>query len=285
MTEKLERRKRHYRSVFISDIHLGYHHCRADFLLDFLKQTRCDTLYLIGDVIDMWALKNRYYWPKRHNTVLKRLIKIAARGNTKVIYIPGNHDAIARNIAGDKILNIEVHREYVHTMADGRKFLLCHGDEFENAIRHSRLNKMVGDIGYDLLLFCNKAGNRIRKWMGRPYWSAATYLKNRVEKARKTIELYEEAAAAEAAERGLDGVICGHIHQPEIRKINDVLYCNDGDWTESCTALVEDESGWLELMHWSDTQQSLKKDQDDEEKNEPLLVLPRPQVLDTPRKK
>lgn len=271
----MERKKRHYRAVFLSDIHLGYSHCRADFLLDFLKQTRCDRLYLIGDIVDIWALKNRFYWPKRHHAVLKRLIRLAAKGKTKVIYIPGNHDAIARNLVGDTLLNIEVHQEYIHTTSDGRRFLLCHGDEFENAIRHSRMNRILGDLGYDLLLLMNRAGNAWRRLLKRPYWSAATYLKNRVEKARSTIEMFEEAAAAEAEARGLDGVICGHIHQPEIRKIGSVLYCNDGDWTESCTALVEDSDGWLELLHWSDTQQLVKRDQQLQEADGPILVLPK----------
>lgn len=274
MAKDYPRKKRHYRSIFISDIHLGDKGCHADFLLDFLRYTKCETLYLIGDVVDIWAMKNRFFWPKKHHAILKRLIKTASRGKTKVIYIPGNHDNIARNLAGDSILNIEVHREYLHTTACGRVFLLCHGDEFDAVLRHSRLNKLVGDAGYHFLLWLNRWGNRIRKFSGRPYWSAATYLKNRLDKARETIERFEEAAAAEAKSRNLDGVICGHIHQPELRKIDGVLYCNDGDWTESCTALVEDENGWLELIHWSDLQQSIRSDQNTEAEQGPIASLP-----------
>lgn len=268
--------RQYYRTVFLSDIHLGYKHCQAEFLLDFLRQVRCERLYLIGDVIDMWAMKHRFHWPRHHHAVLKRLIKIAAK-QAKVIYIPGNHDEIARNLVGDTILNIEIHREYVHTTVTGRRFLLCHGDEFENAIRHTKLNRILGDIGYDLLLWLNQLGNGWRRLWGKPYWSAATYLKNRVDKARQTIDKYEETAAISARERGFDGVICGHIHQPEIRMIEGILYCNDGDWTESCTALVEDENGWLELLHWSNARQSLRTDQNMEDGAPPIRALPQTQ--------
>ena len=273
MSDELPRVKRHCRSIFLSDIHLGDKGCRADFLLDFLRHTKADRLYLIGDIVDIWALKNRFYWPRHHHAVLKRIIKIAAK-KTEVIYIPGNHDNIARNLVGDSILNIEVHRNYVHTTACGRKFLLCHGDEFDNVLRHTRLNKFIGDAGYHFLLWLNRWGNRLRSITGRPYWSAATYVKNRLDKARVTIERFEEAAAAEAKAQGMDGVICGHIHQPELRKIEGVLYCNDGDWTESCTALVEDQNGWLELIHWSDQQQSIRKDQDSDIEKGPISALP-----------
>lgn len=272
--EKLPKTKHHYRSIFLSDIHLGDKGCRADFLLDFLRHTRCETLYLIGDVVDIWAMKNRFFWPKAHHAILRRIIKIAAKGKTRVIYIPGNHDNIARNLAGDSILNIEVHRDYVHTAADGRTFLLCHGDEFDHVLRHTRLNKIIGDAGYHLLLWLNRWGNLLRRLSGKPYWSAATYLKNRLDKARSTIERFEEAAAAEAKSRNLDGVICGHIHQPELRKIDGILYCNDGDWTESCTALVEDHNGWLELIHWSDLQQSIRDDESANYEMGPIAALP-----------
>ena len=273
-TEDFPKIRRRYRSIFLSDIHLGDKSCRAGFVLDFLRYSRCETLYLIGDVVDIWAMKNRFYWPKEHHAVLKRLIKIAAKGKTKVIYIPGNHDNIARHLAGDSILNIEVHREYIHTAADGRTFLLCHGDEFDHLLRHSRLNKLVGDAGYHFLLWLNRWGNGIRRLSGKPYWSAATYLKNRLGKARATIEIFEKAAAEEAKSRGLDGIICGHIHQPELRSIEGILYCNDGDWTESCTALVEDNNGWLELIHWGDLQQSIRDDETVSYEMGPVSALP-----------
>lgn len=277
MADKDVRIKAHYPAIWISDIHLGYRQCKAEFLLDFLKTVSCDRLYLVGDVIDMWAMKRSFYWPKSHYEVLKKLIKIAQKGKTQVIYIPGNHDEPNRDLVGNTLLGVEIHREFIHETSTGRRFLLCHGDEFENAIRHSRLNQIIGDISYDLLLWINRWGNQVRSWFGKPYWSLATYIKNRVDKARKTIEIYEEEAASEARKRGLDGVICGHIHQPEIRKIDGVLYCNDGDWTESCTALIEDDEGWLELLHWSEARQSIKNDRDDEDDNfqTPIMVLPK----------
>lgn len=276
MPGDLPRIKRQYRSIFLSDIHLGDKACRADFLLDFFRFTRCETLYLVGDIVDIWAMKNRFHWPKSHHAVLKRIIKIANKSKTRVIYIPGNHDNISRNLVGDSILNIEVHRDFVHTAADGRRFLLCHGDEFDSVLRHNFITKIVGDAGYHFLLWLNRWGNQIRRFSGRPYWSAATYLKNRLEKSRQSIERFEEAAAAEAKSRGLDGVICGHIHQPELKKIDGVLYCNDGDWTESCTALVEDSKGWLELIHWSDLQQSVRNDETADNQMGPIAVLPNP---------
>lgn len=277
MKNKTVRLKHHYPTIWLSDIHLGYRECKAEFLLDFLKSVSCDRLYLIGDVVDMWAMKRSFNWPQSHHQVLKKLIKIAQREETRVIYIPGNHDEPCRDLVGHSILGVEIYREFIHQTADGRRFLLCHGDEFENAIRHSGLNRLLGDLSYDLLLWINRWGNRFRGWAGLPYWSLATYIKNRVDKARHTIEIFESEAAAEAGRRGLDGVICGHIHQPEIRKIDGVLYCNDGDWTESCTALVEDEQGWLQLLHWSHAQQSIKNDRDDPDgkANLPVMTLPR----------
>ncbi len=268
--------KRYYPAIWLSDMHLGYRQCKAEYLLDFLKSTRSDVLYLVGDVIDMWAMKRGFHWPKTHHEVLKKIVKIAQKGKTRVIYIPGNHDEPCRDLVGNTLLGVELHRNFIHQCSDGRRFLLCHGDEFENAIRHSRLNRLVGDFSYDLLLWLNRWGNRVRAWFGMPYWSLATYIKNRVDTARRTIEIFEQEAAAEARRRGLDGVICGHIHQPEIRKIDGVLYCNDGDWTESCTALVENSDGWLEILHWSEARQSVKSDREEpDQAQQPILVLPR----------
>lgn len=266
--------KTYHRTIWISDVHLGYKDCRADFLLDFLDSTECETLFIVGDFIDIWSLKKHFMWPDSHQSVVKKLIHKAQAG-TKVIYIPGNHDHLNRDLVGSDILGVEIHQNYVHTTADGRKFLLCHGDEFDFVVRHSRLTKIIGDISYDLLLFLNRWCNHFRKWSGQPYWSLATYIKNRIKNARTAIEVFEEAAAAEAKRRGLDGIICGHIHQPEIRKIDGVLYCNDGDWIESCTAMTEDKNGWLEIVHWGDVRQSVKQDQDAELFPFPITNLPK----------
>jgi len=252
--------KRPFNAVWLSDIHLGYKDCKADFVLDFLERNPAKVIYLVGDVIDFWAMKRQFMWPPSHHAVLKKLMSLAEAG-TRVVYIPGNHDDPCRDYCGRRILNIEIQREAVHKTAAGKRFLMVHGDEFDHAVRCNRLHRLMGDMGYQLLLFLNRWSNRFRSRLGLPYWSLAYYIKNRVHNARLAIRAFEEAAAAEARRRGLDGIICGHIHQPEIRTIDDILYCNDGDWVESCTALVEHHSGRIELMHWGDLQQALKSDQ------------------------
>ncbi|MGD9660849.1 MAG: UDP-2,3-diacylglucosamine diphosphatase [Porticoccaceae bacterium] len=247
-------------AVWLSDIHLGYKGCRAEFVLDFLNKNPAKVIYLVGDVIDFWALKRQFMWPESHHAVIKKLLALAASG-TRVVYIPGNHDDHCRDLCAQVLLNIEIHREIIHRTAEGKRLLVVHGDEFDHAVRCNRLHKLAGNIGYDLLLFVNRWSNRIRGWMGLPYWSLAYYIKNRVTNAMVAIRSFENAAAAEARRRNLDGIVCGHIHQPEIRTIDGVLYCNDGDWIESCTALVERNTGRLELIHWGDLQQAVKCDQ------------------------
>ena len=244
-------------AIWLSDTHLGTRDCRAEFLLDFLQRTRCDVLYLIGDIVDIWALKRSFYWPASHQAVLRHIVARAAAG-TRVVYIPGNHDLLARDIAARQFLDIEVAVEAVHTTADGRRLLLLHGDQFDQVVLCSRLNRWVGNASYAALLALNHLANGARRRLRLPYWSLAYYVKNRVGNARAAIETFERAAVHEAQRRGFDGVVCGHIHQPELRVIDDVLYCNDGDWVESCTALVEYRSGRLELVHWGDLQQPLK---------------------------
>lgn len=243
-------------TIWLSDIHLGYKSCRAQFVLDFLEHNRADTIYLVGDIVDLWALSRRFMWPDSHHAVLKKLIDLAASG-IRVVYIPGNHDSKCRDLCNQQLLNIDICREVVHTTADGKRLLITHGDEFDHLVRGNHLYHLLGDLSYDLLLFLNRWGNRLRKCMGLPYWSLAYYIKNRVADARAAIRTFEEAAICEARLRGLDGIICGHIHQPEIRTIDGILYCNDGDWVESCTALVEKPDGHLQLTHWGDLQQTL----------------------------
>jgi len=249
----------HYPDIWLSDIHLGDRDCKADFLLDFLNNTSCDKLYLVGDMIDLWAMKRSFFWPSSHHAVLRKIIAMANLG-TKVIYIPGNHDGLVREIIGDSVLNVEIHKDYIHTTQAGKKLLLMHGDEFDHTVLCSRWIKIIGYTTYSLLIRLNRWGNKIRKLLGLPYWSMAYYIKNRVKNASKAIANFEKAAADEAMRRGVDGIICEHIHQPEIRSIDGVLYCNDGDWIESCTALVEHNNGRLELVHWGDLQQGIKCD-------------------------
>ena len=249
----------HYRTIWVSDIHLGYKYCKAEFLIDFLESNESDTLFIIGDLIDFWSLKRKFYWPSSHQKVIRLLLKKVQRG-TRVIYIPGNHDDMGRDLVGKELLGIEIHRDYIYTTADDRKFLLGHGDEFDTIVCGTRLNRWLGRIGYDLLLVASQLVNRVRKQMDKPYWSLTTYVKNRIKRARSTIETFELTAIAEAKKRSLDGIICGHIHQPEMREIEGVLYCNDGDWVESCTALVETESHRLELLHWGSIKQRVKSE-------------------------
>lgn len=261
-------------SIWLSDIHLGYKGCRADFLLDFLSRARADVIYLVGDVIDFWAMGRHFSWPDSHQAVLRRLLDLAANG-TRVVYVPGNHDEFSRELCGSSLLNVEIVAEAQHTTATGKRLLMVHGDQFDHAVRCSLVHRLAGDLSYDFLLFLNRWGNRVRRWLGLPYWSLAYYIKNRVKNARAAIDAFETAAAAEARRRGFDGIVCGHIHQPEIRTIDGVLYCNDGDWIESCTALVEHRDGRLELLHWGDLQQTLKCDRAANDEAAPqLLQLP-----------
>lgn len=262
----------HYPAIWLSDIHLGDRDCKAEFLLDFLKSTSCDTLYLVGDMIDLWAMKRSFFWPPSHHAVLRKIISLANSG-TNVIYIPGNHDELVREIIGTSVLNIKIHNEYIHTTRAGKKLLLTHGDEFDHAVLCNRLTKIIGYAAYGLLIRINRWGNRIRKYFGLPYWSLAYYIKNRVKNSREAIATFEQAAAQEAIRRKVDGIVCGHIHQPEIRTIEGVLYCNDGDWIESCTALVEHPQGQLEILHWGDLQQGIKSDM---AANDPRFSAPYP---------
>lgn len=247
-----------YRTIFLSDIHLGNKDCHADYLLDFLDKTECKTLYLVGDIIDILAIKRKLFWPESHYQVLKAIQEKAADG-TRVIYIPGNHDAALRDFTDGELLNIELLDRDIHTTADGKKMLVLHGDAFDHAIVYRALNRIVGVYAHSFAVFLNRWTHRFRRMLGLPYWSFANYLKHHVGKAREAIDDYENAAAEYAASLGLDGVVCGHIHKPEMRYIGETLYCNDGDWTESCSSLVETLTGELKLLHWSETEDTIKQ--------------------------
>lgn len=245
------------RAVWISDVHLGFKDCKADYLLDFLSRIETETLYLLGDMIDMWALKKRFFWPTSHHEVLRAINNLALNG-TRVVYIPGNHDEPCRDYVGQFWGAVEIKYEDIHETAQGKKLLMFHGDVLDNFIRLGWFNRAVGDAAYEFLLFVNRWVNYLRKRMGFSYWSLASYIKNRVKNARDAIEIYEDAAIREAERRGLDGVICGHIHQAEIIVKDGILYCNDGDWIESCTALMEDQEGKIELIHWTERCHAIK---------------------------
>lgn len=244
------RTPRHYRTLWISDIHLGTAGCQARYLLDFLKHNESDTLYLVGDIIDGWQLRRGWYWPRSHNDVVQKLLRKARKG-TRVIYVPGNHDSMARQFMGLAFGDIEVADEVIHVTADGRRFLVTHGDLFDGVMQHARWLAYLGDSGYTAILALNRWFNGLRTRMGYPYWSLSQYIKHKVKNAVSFITAFEKVMIDEARRRHCDGVICGHIHKAEIRTLDGLLYCNDGDWVESLTALAETPDGTLEIIHWT----------------------------------
>ena len=243
---------RRYRAVFVSDIHLGTAGCQAKPLLDFLKHHPSDNLYLVGDIIDGWQLRRRWFWPQAHNDVVQKLLRRARKG-CRVVFIPGNHDEFARAFVGHQFGGIEVHDDTVHTTADGRKLWVTHGDYFDAVIQRAKWLAYTGDYAYEFTLRMNRHLNHWRARLGLPYWSLSAYLKHKVKMALNYVTDFEKAVAQEARNRGHDGVVCGHIHRAEMRTIDGTLYCNDGDWVESRTALVEHMDGQLELVQWGDT--------------------------------
>ncbi|QZA82484.1 UDP-2,3-diacylglucosamine diphosphatase [Deefgea piscis] len=238
-----------FRSIWISDLHLGTAGCQADYLLDFLKHTESEQLYLVGDIIDGWAMQRSWYWQQSHNDVIQKILRKARKG-TQVTYIPGNHDAGARQFIGLLFGDIRIENEVIHTMANGKRFLVIHGDQFDGVIQCARWLAMVGDHAYEITLKLNRWFNHLRARLGFSYWSLSQYLKHKVKKAVHFVDDFEHALANEAKKRGLDGVICGHIHHAEIRTIDGIEYCNDGDWVESLSALVEMPNGELKIIYW-----------------------------------
>ena len=238
------------RTVWISDVHLGTPGCNAELLLDFLKSIECETLYLVGDIIDGWQLRKGWYWPTRHNDVVRCILKKAKHG-TRVVYVPGNHDEALRDFTGLNFGGVEVVDDIIHRTADGRDLLVIHGDQFDGVVLYARWLAFLGDHAYTLLLKLNRVVNAVRKRLGLPYWSLSSHLKKKVKNAVQYVCSFEAAVAHAASERGADGVVCGHIHTAEIRQIGDVTYYNDGDWVESCTALVEQFDGRIEILDWA----------------------------------
>ena len=246
------RRGAGYRCIWISDLHLGTPGCKADYLLDFLRHNECDQLYLVGDIIDGWQLKRRWYWPQTHNDVMQKVLRKARKG-TRVTYVVGNHDEALRQFLGYSFGEIPIVEEAEHVLADGRRLLVVHGDRFDAVVQRAKWLALLGDQLYVLILQANHWYNHLRARFGLGYWSLSQYLKQRAKNAVSYISDFETAVAREARERGFDGVICGHIHQAAIRDIEGILYCNDGDWVESLTALVETREGKLEIVEWRKT--------------------------------
>ena len=242
---------RRYRTIWISDIHLGTRGCQAEFLLDFLKYSESEYLYLVGDIVDGWRLKRSWYWAQSHNDVVQKLLRKARKG-TKVVYVPGNHDEALRDYADNHFGGVYVTKDTIHTTADGRRLLIMHGDQFDGVVKYARWLAILGDWAYSVMIEVNLQFNKLRRRFGFGYWSLSAYLKNRVKNAVQFIDNFEHAVAEEARRRNVDGVVCGHIHKAEIREIDGILYCNDGDWVESCTAMVEHLDGRLEIVHWAE---------------------------------
>jgi UDP-2,3-diacylglucosamine pyrophosphatase LpxH len=244
-------------SVFISDIHLGFHGCSAEYLCDFLEQVSCRNLYLVGDIVDFWHMRRKRYWPESHARVVQKILQMAQDG-TRVVMVPGNHDETLRQYNGMTIGSIEVNDRLVHETPDGKHLLVLHGDQFDSVVRCSPLLAMIGSGLYGVLLSMNTWINAVRRRLGRDYWSLAAYLKGKVKNAVQYIGRFEEAVVTAARRENVDGVICGHIHRAEISRMGDITYMNCGDWVESCTALMEHHDGRIELVQWREQATSLK---------------------------
>ena len=238
-----------YRSIWISDVHLGTPGCKAEYLVDFLKYNESEYLYLVGDIIDGWQLKRGWYWRQSHNDVIQKILRKSRKG-TRVVYIAGNHDEALRPFAGMAFGDIAIVDEAIHDLLNGKKLWVTHGDLFDGIIQHAKWLAYLGDSLYTFILKLNNTFNHLRHKFGMSYWSLSQYLKHRVKNAVSFITQFETILTDEAKRRGYDGVLCGHIHKPEIRYINGILYCNDGDWVESLSAIVETYSGELKIIHW-----------------------------------
>ncbi len=239
----------HHRSIFISDVHLGTRTANATALLNFLRHNDADTIYLVGDIVDFWKVKRGPYWLQSHNDVLQKLLRKTRKG-TRIIFIPGNHDEGLRDFCGMQFGGIEIHQDVLHRTANGRSYVIMHGDEFDVVVRSAKWLAFLGDRGYEAALWLNNPLNWVRRYCGFGYWSLSAYLKQRVKKAVNFIGAFEHAVATEARRQNADGIICGHIHHAADRHVDGIHYLNCGDWVESCTAIVEAKSGELRLVHW-----------------------------------
>jgi UDP-2,3-diacylglucosamine pyrophosphatase LpxH len=241
-----------YRSLFLSDIHLGTKGCQSELLLDFLRLNDAETIYLVGDIIDGWRLKSGWYWPQSHNDVVQKLLRKARKGS-RVVYIPGNHDEFLRDFPGHHFGGIEVVEQAIHLAADGRRYLVMHGDTFDVVVRHAKWLAHLGDWAYVTVLGINTVLNIVRRRLGFTYWSLSAWAKLKVKNAVSFIGHFEETLAREARRLECDGVVCGHIHHAALRDLDGIVYANTGDWVESCTAVVEHADGRFEILRWTDT--------------------------------
>ncbi|HVY64425.1 MAG TPA: UDP-2,3-diacylglucosamine diphosphatase [Gammaproteobacteria bacterium] len=242
----------HLRTIFVSDVHLGSRACRVHLLLDFLRSTQCETLYLVGDIVDLESLRHDFFWPASHTEVLRLILRKSQEG-TRVVYIPGNHDDELRAFVGARFGNVEIARDAIHTTASGRRLLVLHGDEFDAVVRGRSLGVLLGGFACRRLLQLNRFVHWLHDLAGRPYWSLAQHVKAMIPGAQRYIERFRAATLVAAREAAVDGVICGHIHKADHVTADGLTYYNDGDWVESCTVLVEDAAGELALRAWRPT--------------------------------
>jgi len=240
---------KHVRTLFLSDLHLGTRGCQAQAVLDFLKVYEADEIYLVGDIVDGWRLRQAWHWPQAHNDVVQKLLRKVRKG-TRVVYIPGNHDEFLRDYVGSTFGGVEVLEEAIHTCADGRKMLVLHGDKFDTVVRNVRWLALLGDHAYDFAIWLNGHIARIRRVMGLPYWSFSQWSKDKVKRAVSFVTAFEEAVVRDARQQEVELVLCGHIHKAIIKQFDEITYINSGDWVESCTAILEHHDGRIEICHW-----------------------------------
>jgi UDP-2,3-diacylglucosamine pyrophosphatase LpxH len=241
---------RRYRTLFISDVHLGTKGCQAERLLDFLRYHDADLIYLVGDIVDGWQLRSSWYWPQAHNDVVQKILRLARKG-ARVIYVPGNHDEFLRDYCGTHFGGIEVAEQMIHEAADGKRLLVVHGDMFDLVVTQARWLALLGNHAYDLAIALNRQFNKVRLRLGFPYWSLSQWAKLKVKEAVSYIGEFEKTPVAEARRHHADGVVCGHIHHAAIHDDFGIRYVNCGDWVESCTAVAEHFDGRLEIIHWA----------------------------------
>ena len=254
-----------YKSLFISDVHLGTKGCQADKLLEFFKFSRSENLYLVGDMIDVWAMQKTFYWPQQHNDVIQKILRKARHG-TKVFYIIGNHDEIFRKFIPMHFGDINIVNRVIHETQLGKKYLVVHGDAWDGVMKYAKWLSKLGSIAYELLLRLNIVINFFRKLRGKSYWSLAKFLKYKVKNAVKYIGEYERTVSEYAKRKKYDGIICGHIHHAEDQNFDGINYLNCGDWVESCTALAEKYDGTFEIIYWDNARKEFVTE--DEEKKE-----------------
>jgi UDP-2,3-diacylglucosamine pyrophosphatase LpxH len=239
-----------YKSVFISDIHLGTKMSQADKLLDFIKTFECENLFLVGDIVDGWAMSSGFYWPQSHNDVIQKILRKARKG-TNVVYVPGNHDEFLRSFCDTQFGNLILVKQYIYTASDGKRYLIMHGDEFDAVVNNMKWLSRLGSWAYDFSIIFNIFVTKVRNIFGLPYWSLSAWLKYKVKKAVNFISDYEENLSKYATANNVDGIVCGHIHHPNLRQIGKITYVNCGDWVETCSAIVEHQDGTFEVIYWS----------------------------------